>query len=70
MTGDERSGRVTAFDAARGWGTVTADDGTEFGFHCVAVADGSRRVAVGTVVRFSVRPGHGGRWEADRIVPA
>lgn len=66
-SGPERLGVVSAFDAARGLGTVTADDGTEFGFHCVAIADGTRRVLVGSRVRFVLRPAHLGCYEADRI---
>jgi len=67
VTGTHR-GRVTEFDAGRGWGVVTADDGTEYGFHCVAIADGTRRVPVGAVVRFGIRAGHRGRWEAVDLV--
>jgi cold shock CspA family protein len=60
-------GRVVAFDEARGWGTVRGDDGHELFFHCTAVADGSRRIAVGTAVGYRVVPGHLGRWEASDL---
>ena len=63
-------GRVTAFDARRGLGEITAADGTVLGFHCTSIADGSRSIAVGTPVDFEVAPGHGGRWEATAIEPA
>jgi len=61
---------VTEFDAHRGLGTVTtADDGPAFGFHCTAIADGTRDIAVGTAVTFDIVPGHNGRWEAAGIRP-
>ena len=62
-------GRVASFDPDRGLGTVTVADGTSFGFHATAIADGSRRIAVGTVVVFSVCPGHRGRYEARSLAP-
>lgn len=57
-------GRVTSFDARRGWGTVTDSEGAEFEFHATAIVDGSRRIDAGTGVAFSVVPGHRGRYEA------
>lgn len=62
-----RIGMVTEFDEPRGLGTVQADDGTSFRFHCTAIADGTRDVAVGTRVVFSVVAGHGGRYEARAL---
>jgi cold shock CspA family protein len=59
---------VASFDATRGLGAVTDDDGTSFGFHATAIADGSRRIAVGTTVVFTVTPGHRGRYEARSLV--
>ena len=64
---DVLSGSVTAFDAERGWGQVTADDGRVLAFHCTAVADGSRSIDVGTPVCFVERPGHLGRMEAAAL---
>jgi cold shock CspA family protein len=61
-------GTVTAFDEARGLGVVTADDGTEHPFHCVEILDGTRTIALGTVVRFEVLA-RLGRYEAAQIVP-
>ena len=49
-----RRGKVTGFDPHRGLGTVLGDDGTEFPFHCVSIADGSRDIAVGEIVEFGV----------------
>jgi CspA family cold shock protein len=64
------TGTVIEFDDDRGCGTVRTEDGAEHFFHCVAVADGSRTIAVGAAVRFEVRPGRLGRWEADGLEPA
>jgi cold shock CspA family protein len=63
-----RHGRVSAFDPTRGLGTVEDDDGTAYGFHATAIADGSRRIEVGTTVVFTVSPGHRGRYEARSLV--
>lgn len=60
-------GRVVEFDEAKGYGTVEADDGRRLFFHCTRIADGSRTIAVGTPVTFTVVPGHGGRWEATDL---
>jgi cold shock CspA family protein len=57
-------GHVTAFDARRGWGTVTDPQGATFAFHATAIVDGSRRIALGTEVSFVVAPGHRGHYEA------
>ena len=62
-------GVVEAFDADRGYGTVAATGGDRWFFHCTALADGSRTVAVGTRVAFVVGPGAPGRWEARSVVP-
>jgi CspA family cold shock protein len=59
-----RLGRVVAYDAGRGWGTVSEPGGAEFEFHATAIADGSRAIAPGTDVHFLVAPGHRGRYEA------
>ena len=63
------SGLVAEFDEEKGFGTVEADDGASYFFHCTAIADGSRTIAVGTKVMFEVVAGHLGRWEAARITP-
>ncbi len=63
-----RHGRVASFDPARGLGTVTEDGGASYGFHATAIADGSRRIEVGTGVAFTVAPGHRGRYEARSLV--
>jgi cold shock CspA family protein len=62
-------GTVVVFDDPRGLGVVRSEDGVEHPFHCTAVADGSRAVAVGTAVAYRVVPGRMGRWEATAITP-
>jgi len=62
-------GVVAEFDEQVGLGTVQADDGRTFGFHCTAVADGSRTIPVGLRVAFTVVPGHLGTWEATDVTP-
>ncbi|MBV8959541.1 MAG: cold shock domain-containing protein [Actinobacteria bacterium] len=62
-------GRVVEFDDARGFGAVEGDDGKRLFFHCTAIADGSRTIAVGAEVDYDVTAGHQGRWEAKRLSP-
>ena len=64
-----RTGSVTSFDEARGLGEVTGDDGAVFPFHCTAITDGSRTIAVGAAVGFVVAAGHRGRLEARTVEP-
>jgi cold shock CspA family protein len=61
-------GTVASFGDHEGQGTVRDDAGGEWPFHCTAIADGTRTIAVGTTVTFTVRPGHRGRWEAADLV--
>jgi cold shock CspA family protein len=67
-TGPHR-GRVASFDPKRGLGAVADDDGSSYGFHATAIADGSRRINVGTTVVFTVTPGHRGLYEARSLLP-
>jgi cold shock CspA family protein len=60
---------VSAFDERMGIGVVTGADGAELTFHAVAIADGSRSIAVGTEVTYEVVPALLGRWEAAALVP-
>ena len=62
------TGTVTEFDAAVGLGSVDAADGTRYPFHCIEIADGSRRIEVGAAVTFELI-GKLGRFEAARIAP-
>ena len=64
------TGRVAAFDEPRGLGEIEAADGTRFGFHCTAIADGTRRIALGAPVSFEVVVGPLGGAEATAIRPA
>jgi cold shock CspA family protein len=59
-------GSVGSFDEHRGTGTVVDADGTEFPFHCTAIAGGTRAIEPGTRVTFVVTPGLG-RWEASAL---
>jgi cold shock CspA family protein len=63
-TRDPRLGKVTVFDEERGLGTITADDGSELGFHCTSIVGGERRIAEGARVTFATAPGHLGVLEA------
>ncbi len=63
------NGRVSSFDEVAGLGVVTGIDGTEYPFHCVEIADGTRTIEVGTDVEFDDLRKLG-RVEACRIRPA
>ena len=62
-------GRVASFDPRRGLGEVDDEDGTSYGFHATAIADGSRRIVVGAPVVFTISPGHRGLYEARSLMP-
>lgn len=62
-----RRGTVEDFDEQRGTGTVRAEDGSRVPFHCTALLDGTRQVAAGTSVAFTVAAGHGGTLQAVGI---
>jgi cold shock CspA family protein len=64
------AGVVASYDSPRGLGVVRGDDGTEYPFHCTAIADGTREIDPGTQVTFDIEAGHLGRWHAARIVSA
>lgn len=61
-------GTVTEFDEHVGLGTVTGADGTDYLFHCIEIADGSRTIAIGTEVAFSTMTKFG-RVEAADLTP-
>jgi cold shock CspA family protein len=61
-------GRVASFEPTRGLGTVADDTGAVYDFHATAIADGTRRIDVGTPVSFTLTPGHRGRYEARSLV--
>lgn len=56
-------GIVETFDERRGDGFVTSDGGERLYFHCVSIADGTRRIEAGAPVRARRRVGHVGRDE-------
>ncbi len=60
-------GTVESFDAVRGDGTILAEDGSRYYFHCVEIADGSRHVEVGAVVSARRVPGRRGVDEAAEV---
>jgi CspA family cold shock protein len=58
---------VAHFDEARGDGVLRDSRGQEFYFHCVQIADGSRRIDVGTEVTARRVVGLRGRDEAADV---
>ncbi|HUC36282.1 MAG TPA: hypothetical protein VMR97_04080 [Acidimicrobiales bacterium] len=65
-----RRGEVSQFDERRGLGEVVGEDGTPYSFHSTQIADGSRRIEVGSRVVFVPVPGHLGRFEASQVTQA
>jgi cold shock CspA family protein len=63
------TGVVTEFDDAAGLGTITADGGAAYRFHCTAITDGTRTIDVDTRVEFELRPAHHGAYEAGAVTP-
>jgi cold shock CspA family protein len=63
----EATGTVASFEKDRGLGEVATAEGTIYPFHCTAIADGSRDIAVGKQVTFTIIAGHLGRLEATAI---
>ena len=63
-------GVVAVFDDPRGIGVIRRDDGTEYRFHCTAIVDGTRTIALGEAVTFSVAAGRMGKWEAVAVAKA
>ncbi|HEX5588501.1 MAG TPA: cold-shock protein [Acidimicrobiia bacterium] len=68
-TGSRSSGRVVAFDEHRGLGEVEDASGARFPFHCTAIADGTRTIAVDRTVEFRVVTGPIGTREAADLTP-
>jgi cold shock CspA family protein len=64
--GNVLRGTVTAFDEEAGLGVITGADGALHPFHCIEIADGSRRIEVGAAVDFALLAKFG-RWEAASI---
>ncbi|MGA0863775.1 MAG: hypothetical protein ACO3RB_07785 [Ilumatobacteraceae bacterium] len=49
-----RRGTIVEFDEIAGLGAVVDDEGARWPFHCVSIADGSRRIDVGQKTAFSL----------------
>ncbi len=64
------AGVVARFDDASGIGQVADRAGVLVDFHCVSIADGSRRIAEGAPVTFLRRTGPTGRSEAVAVTPS
>ncbi len=69
-------GTVVEFDERVGLGIVEVSGGAvlvpgdgRYRFHCTQIAGGYRTIAAGTPVRFDVRPGRNGTWEASGVTP-
>ena len=60
-------GTVTEFDDPKGYGTIRADEGGEYFFHCTRIADGTRTIAGNARVEFTLVPGPVGKFEAGAI---
>jgi cold shock CspA family protein len=63
----DASGIVVAFDPDTGLGSVRGDDGIEYLFHCVEIADGTRTIDVGAPVEFR-RLAKLGTYEAGCLI--
>jgi cold shock CspA family protein len=48
------SGIVVEFDSPAGLGYIDSVSGDRYLFHCIAIADGSREIAVGQKVLFEI----------------
>ena len=60
-------GVVRFFDVPAGLGVVDDGVGNSWMFHCTQIADGTRSIEPGQAVRFDVRPGGPGRFEAFAV---
>ncbi len=59
-------GTIVRFDVESGLGEVVGADGIGHRFHCIEIADGTRDIAIGAEVDFSLLPKFG-RYEAADI---
>jgi CspA family cold shock protein len=63
----DAEGTVASFARDTGLGEIVTEQGAIYPFHCTAIADGTRDIAVGTPVTFTITAGHLGRLEATAI---
>jgi len=63
------SGLVVEFDSPAGLGYIDSANGNRYLFHCIAIADGSREIAVGQKVLFElvVRFEKSEAWNIQKI---
>src|ERR1039458_9980651 len=62
-------GRVGEFDDERVLGVIECGERRRFPFHCTAITDGTRHIAVGALVACDVSTGRLGRLEAVSVCP-
>jgi cold shock CspA family protein len=60
-------GTIASFNTQRGDGWIATDQGEQYYFHCVAIGDGTRAIAVGASVAATRRVGLLGRDEAVNV---
>ena len=60
-------GEVVTFEQHVGLGTVEAEAGERYEFHCTQIAGGTRTIEVGTPVRFRIVSRYKGRLEAYEV---
>lgn len=68
MSAPSLRGTVDTFDQRVGLGTVRGSDGIAHLFHCIAIADATRDIAVGAEVLFDL-VAKLGKFEATAIRP-
>lgn len=61
------TGTVESWDDHGGYGTIRAEAGASYFFHCTQIVDGTRTITQGARVTFEVVPGRLGRWEATNV---
>ncbi len=59
-------GQVAEFDAAKGLGTIVAENGSTYVFHVIEIADGTRDIEIGQPVTFQPLAKFG-RFQACRV---
>jgi hypothetical protein len=60
-------GHILSFDDRRGDGLLLSDDGEQFYFHCVSIANGTRCIEPGVRAAGERRVGHVGRDEVVAV---
>jgi CspA family cold shock protein len=60
-------GKVADFDDHKGWGWIATDDGRLLFFHCTAIVDGTRTIAVDAEVEYEEVTDPRGKPEAADV---